>query len=589
MELSKTPLHVNVYSCTKKTNLLIPWLVDSKSLLGAQSSTIHYDGVDYPSFAHAYYCQRFLYTRAPDVNIEHVDWLCTHAFNRPFTSLRKNLYATEKMIVVDPAWKKKKKRVMLQLLLQFVSVHDWFRRMLLQTHHRPIVFQHDTLHAFWGVRLSPYTPESSSQMTLEKKKNNIYGELLACVRDACIRSHTYMVEMAKALCMPVSHLMRYQFEDAPFDNGAYATIYRAIDRQTGKRVIIKKMRLRKAHVNVMPTDQSQLTQHLKHCYFVEQRRKRTLEQMQHQEEVKIESPVFSHDSIDTVNAENVTDCYFVPQIAREILALRFCQHPSLISTQKCIYDDTRRILYFVMNEYPHTFHSFITQQHARKTIEYDVRTWMYQLLHAIHALHVKKVYHCDLSSTNILVDDQKNLIVCDYSLVQFGTSSIFDCESEPQPEHVAYSMFVLVSMWYRPPELLFSTCHVRASVDMWAIGCLMYEMVTGNILFPTPFDSETDDISTEQHWKTIINTLGNEVTTTLALDHVDAVTIESCPGKMQQIQDEFKAHTSGFDLFKKLMEFDPNKRITAADALKHPFFDGYSPCEKNKRRRLTVY
>lgn len=150
---------------------------------------------------------------------------------------------------------------------------------------------------------------------------------------------------------------------------------------------------------------------------------------------------------------------------------------------------------------------------------------------------------------------------------------------------------VVVTIWYRAPELLLGSKHYTKAVDMWAIGCIFSELMTTVALFqgkekdqknPNLFqDIQLDRIfrvlgkpttkiwpdlqylpdwrsSGQNKWKdTIIEKEWNNYS-----DHETAVAIQAKSYNDKQ----------AFELMNKMLEYDPSKRISASDALDHPFF-----------------
>jgi mitogen-activated protein kinase 15 len=98
----------------------------------------------------------------------------------------------------------------------------------------------------------------------------------------------------------------------------------------------------------------------------------------------------------------------------------------------------------------------------------------WQLLCAMKYIHSAGLIHRDLKPSNILISSDCSIKVCD-----FGVSRTFnpDAASEPLTDYIA-------TRWYRSPEVLFGSSNYGIGIDMWAMGCILAELVSGRPLFP---------------------------------------------------------------------------------------------------------
>jgi cyclin-dependent kinase-like len=101
-----------------------------------------------------------------------------------------------------------------------------------------------------------------------------------------------------------------------------------------------------------------------------------------------------------------------------------------------------------------------------------IRKIIYQLLKGLAYLHAQNIVHRDIKPENLLVSKDYKLKICD-----FGFSRQFKLEKEEGvTDYVA-------TRWYRPPELLVGGEYGK-EIDMWAVACIMCELLDGNPLFP---------------------------------------------------------------------------------------------------------
>merc|ERR1719174_1378363 len=129
-----------------------------------------------------------------------------------------------------------------------------------------------------------------------------------------------------------------------------------------------------------------------------------------------------------------------------------------------------------------------------------------QLLEALKYLHEHKYVHRDLKSSNILITDRFCVKLADFGLARSISSPIFsnsrDCESTNEFTNK------VVTLWYRPPELLLGSTRYDEKVDIWSSGCILAELLLGKAIFPGKDDLsqlmlifETMGTPTKQSWE----------------------------------------------------------------------------------------
>lgn len=251
----------------------------------------------------------------------------------------------------------------------------------------------------------------------------------------------------------------------------------------------------------------------------------------------------------------LTDNGLCVTLVREIALLKGLRHPRLIEFERVLLDDCRHV-YCVMAYYPSNLKKLTFP--SLKTKMAKVRSIVRQVLDAVAYIHSQSVVHRDLNPNNILIDDQLNVRICDFGLARLvfpGTTK--DLTSE------------IVTLNYRAPEILLGEAGYTHKIDLWAVGCVFYELVTGKQLFRS---SEERGLLID-----ICQTLGtpNDLTWPAFTSYTTRLGItvpkfeESPSFKLDLVNGGLSR--AGVDFARKLLLFDSNRRMDAPGALAHPF------------------
>ncbi|KAJ8403642.1 hypothetical protein AAFF_G00349680 [Aldrovandia affinis] len=190
-----------------------------------------------------------------------------------------------------------------------------------------------------------------------------------------------------------------------------------------------------------------------------------------------------------------------------------------------------------------------------------VRKYLFQILRAITFCHQHNIIHRDIKPENVLVSQYGVVKLCD-----FGFARTMAAPGEVYTDYVA-------TRWYRAPELLVGDTKYGKAVDVWAVGCLFVEMLTGDPLFPG--DSDIDQL---YH---IMRCFGNLTPRHQELFYKNPVFAGVSLPEMtvkEPLEKRFpKLSAVVTDLTKKCLQIDPDKRPPCSDLLHHDFFtkDGF--------------
>ncbi|XP_013412148.1 cyclin-dependent kinase 11B-like [Lingula anatina] len=240
---------------------------------------------------------------------------------------------------------------------------------------------------------------------------------------------------------------------------------------------------------------------------------------------------------------------------REINTILKAQHMNIVTVREIVVGSNMDKIYIVMDYVEHDLKSLMESM-KQPFIMGEVKTLMLQLLRGVAHLHDNWIIHRDLKTSNLLLSHKGILKIGDFGLAREYGSPLR-----------AYTS-VVVTLWYRAPELLLGIKQYSTPIDMWSVGCIFGELLTMKPIFPGK--SETDELQrifkdlgtpNERVWEGVTE-----------LPHWKKYTFANYP--FNSIKNRFGSYLSetGFHLLNKFLAYDPKKRITAEEALKHEFF-----------------
>ncbi|KNE66416.1 CMGC/CDK protein kinase [Allomyces macrogynus ATCC 38327] len=185
------------------------------------------------------------------------------------------------------------------------------------------------------------------------------------------------------------------------------------------------------------------------------------------------------------------------------------------------------------------------------------QSFLYQLLDALQYCHQRGIMHRDLKPQNILIDAKLNLKLGDFGLARAVSLPMRTYTHE------------VVTLWYRPPEILLGSQKYSYGVDIWSTACIFAEMLLGRPLFPG--DSEIDELF---HIFRILGTPNANVWA--QVEDLPQFAPEFPKWAPRPLESVFPPSTSQFALrlLRHMLAYDPNERFTARHALGHPYFEG---------------
>ncbi|TVU47040.1 hypothetical protein EJB05_06618, partial [Eragrostis curvula] len=241
-------------------------------------------------------------------------------------------------------------------------------------------------------------------------------------------------------------------------------------------------------------------------------------------------------------------------MAREILILRRLDHPNVVKLDGLVTSRMSCSLYLVFEYMEHDLAGLAASPDIKFT-EPQVKCYMHQLLSGLEHCHDRGVLHRDIKGSNLLLDNNGMLKIAD-----FGLASFFDPDrKQPMTSRV-------VTLWYRPPELLLGATDYGVGVDLWSAGCILAELLAGRPIMPGRTEVEQlhkifklCGSPTEEYWKKS------------KLPH--ATIFKPQQPYKRRIRETFKDFPqSALQLIETLLAIDPADRLTATCALRSDFF-----------------
>jgi len=245
----------------------------------------------------------------------------------------------------------------------------------------------------------------------------------------------------------------------------------------------------------------------------------------------------------------------VPSTAiREIAVLKGLSHSNVVRLLDVFCKPGKLVLVFELVD--NDLKKYMRSVGCRLTPA-TVKNFAFQLCRGIEFCHSRRIIHRDIKPQNLLIDHHMNMKIAD-----FGLARAF---SVPLPKYT----HEVVTVWYRPPEILLGSALYSIPVDLWSIGCVLGEMATGAPLFAG--DSEIDTIMK------IFQKLGTPSETTWPglseLPDFKPTFPQWKPKGWHLIRNTAaQVGTEGIDLLDKLMVYDPKRRVSARRALAHAYF-----------------
>jgi len=254
----------------------------------------------------------------------------------------------------------------------------------------------------------------------------------------------------------------------------------------------------------------------------------------------------------------------IPSTAiREISLLKELKHPNIVRLNDVIHTERKLTLVF---EYLDQDLKKLLDAYSGQGLDVaTTKSYLFQLLRGVAHCHAHRVLHRDLKPQNLLINREGAL-----KLADFGLARAFGIPVRSYTHEV-------VTLWYRPPDVLMGSRNYNTTVDIWSVGCIFAELMNGKPLFPGT--SNGDQIRkifkvmgtpTEETWPGVSQLSEYNC-------NWEKLPSEDLRALVPRIDDE------GYDLLSKMLQMNPSNRISAAEALNHPYLADIPESIRNMR------
>ncbi|CAD6184883.1 unnamed protein product [Caenorhabditis auriculariae] len=263
-----------------------------------------------------------------------------------------------------------------------------------------------------------------------------------------------------------------------------------------------------------------------------------------------------------INEKTTEVCGISESALREITLLKKVRHQNLVLLKDVAVTRDHKGIFLVMEFCDRDLAAILDHMDTPFALP-DIKCMTKQLLEGLEHLHRHFIIHRDLKVSNLLLTTDGILKIAD-----FGLARMFGDEEVVMTTRV-------VTLWYRPPELLFGCKKQSSGIDMWAVGCILGELLLHRPLMPGK--TEIDQIDK------IIQLLGTP--TKLIWPEIEQMPLlKNMDLKIQQYNNLKRvfesASPAALSLLNELFAYDPARRMTASAALRHPFFTELPlPCD----------
>jgi len=264
---------------------------------------------------------------------------------------------------------------------------------------------------------------------------------------------------------------------------------------------------------------------------------------------------------------------------REIKILKSLRHENIVDLKEIVTskapDGRLKHVYMVFEYLDHDLAGLLDSPEVTLT-EAHTKCYMKQLLNGVHYMHRNKILHRDIKGSNLLINNNGYLKIADWGLAR----SWYE-------QQARYTLKV-ITLWYRPPELLMGCQKYGPAVDLWSAGCIFAEL-----LHKQPILKGTAEVDQLRKIFDLCGDPTEESWPGVARECPHWPMHEPKPGvppKQSRLRQRFSNFGRlALDLVERLLALDPKRRLGARDALDHEYFwTDPLPCDPEQLPKFAI-
>jgi len=234
-------------------------------------------------------------------------------------------------------------------------------------------------------------------------------------------------------------------------------------------------------------------------------------------------------------------------------------HENIIRLQHVIKAENDKDIYLTFDHMETDLHAVI-----RAGILQDIhkKYIIWQLLKALKYLHSAGLLHRDVKPSNLLLNSDCHIKICDFGLCRSIAES-----AGPVPVLTDY----VATRWYRAPEILLGSTRYTLGVDIWAVGCILGEMLNGRPVFPG-----TSTMNQIERIIEVTNLPTRADVESIASPYASTMLDSLPPLQFKTVPEIFPtAGPEGTDFLRETLHFNPDRRLSAVDLLRHVYISEF--------------
>jgi len=249
---------------------------------------------------------------------------------------------------------------------------------------------------------------------------------------------------------------------------------------------------------------------------------------------------------------------------REIKILGRMNHPCVTRLLEVVMSRNKDEVFMVFEYMQHDLAGLIASPEVRFT-DYQVKLYMRQVLEGLEYMHREKLLHRDIKSANMLVNDSGCLKLADFGMSRDHDETANECYTQK-----------VVTLWYRPPEILLGAVSYTNTIDIWSVGVVFAELVGDNCR-GGPFLRGNSELQQLEIIFRVCGSPSEQWSEHAGLPEYPALRSICMKKHARDLRQHRGLHAMGADamgLLETLLALDPMRRPSATLALQHPYFAG---------------